>query len=501
MNVRKSIFSYIVLAVFALFCGFSLFCALEAADFARMFGWSQPVLVGAICVYLLLTAAVFIALRTIFTGIRKYIRENERAEAVLSVVLPILVILGIVVYFVFYLMNHIPIMLHDDTFYRMALVTAENGITDSFHGASALYVRLLHGTFLIFGNTPFAGVVLQIILFFISLLLLYIGMQAYAGAIPAAVAIAGFGFFPVTIEYVFSLTPDFFYITLYLLGFYLSGVLYHTFCRAGITSLWQYVFLFFAGLYTGFLIYLDIYSISLYLFFILWYSADKEKNKQAFGANGIALLGGIGGFFLSVAVLALLSGNSTGGESFTARFDFFFRQSVAFYLEKVSPEGNDILKMFPSYDYASFIVFILLISVAFFIVPAVFLQRRSPDSAFVLNMFLLYGLSYWGLAGLQGQMREILCWCMLAGLGIYGVVRSSGKTQEKVSTDVEIKEDITITAEKKREQKKTAPGEPLPNPLPLPEKKRRPQADFAYAVADADMKFDIEVADNDEFDV
>lgn len=490
MNVRRSIFSYIVLAVFALFCGFSIFCASEAADFARMFGWSQPVLVGAVCVYLLLAALVFKALRTIFMEITKYIKNKERAEAVLSIVLPILVILGIVVYLAFYLMHHIPIMLHDDTFYRMALVTAENGIIDSFHGASALYVRLLHGTFLIFGNTPFAGVVLQIILFFISLLLLYIGMQAYAGAIPAAVAIAGFGFFPVTIEYVFSLTPDFFYIALYLLGFYLTGVLYHTFCRAGITSPGQYVFLFFVGLYTGFLIYLDIYSISLYLFFVVWYSADKEKNKQAFWSNCTALLGGIGGFFLSVMSFALLSGNLTGGGSFAAKFDSFLRQSVAFYFEKVNPAGNDILKMFPSYDYASFVVFILLISMAFFIVPAIFLQKRSPDSAFVLNIVLLYGLSYWGLTGLQGQMREILCWCMLAGLGIYGTIQASGKAEEKESKAAE-----------EREQKKPAPGEPLPNPLPLPEKKHRPQADFAYAVADADMKFDIEVADNDEFDV
>lgn len=499
MKERKSIFSYMILAAFALLCGFSIFCILETADFARTFGWPGSVLIGGICIYLLLTAAVFTALRTIFAEIGECVKDRERAEAVLAVVLPILIMLGTVVYLVCYLMYHIPVMLHDDTFYRMALVTEGNSITYNSHGASALYVILLHGLFLIFGNTFFAGVVLQIVLFFISLLLLYFGMQAYAGAIPAAAAIAAFGFFPLSIECVFSLTPDLLYIALYLFGFYLIGGLYRKFCRSGINSLGQYLLLFFAGLYAGFLACLDIYGISLFFFLIVWYSADKEKNKQALKADCIMLLSGTAGFFLTAGAIILLAGNYAGGGSLVSRFGVFLGQSAAFYLEKGNLPGNDILQAFTAYVHVPFVFSILLVSLAFFIVPAVFLQRKSPDSAFVLNLFFLYSLIYFGFTGLQGETEGILCWCMLAGLGIYGAVRPSGKKQEKDSADTEIKEDFT--AQKKREQKKPAPGEPLSNPLPLPEKKRRPQADFAYAVADADMKFDIEVADNDEFDV
>ena len=54
--------------------------------------------------------------------------------------------------------------------------------------------------------------------------------------------------------------------------------------------------------------------------------------------------------------------------------------------------------------------------------------------------------------------------------------------------------------QRKKEQEKPAPGEPLHNPLPVPKKKSRPQADFGYQVTDARMKFDLDVADEDDFD-
>lgn len=528
MDPKKNVCSYIILASFVFFCSLSIFCLSEAADFAKIFGWPQPALIGGICIYLLLTAAVFAALRALFAEIGKHLKNRKRLETVLAVVLPVLTILGIVVYLVFYLMYHIPITLHDDTFYRMALVMAEGGATYSVHGATCLYVCLLHGMFFIFGNTPFAGIVLQIALFFICLSLLYIGMRDYAGVVPATAATALFGFFPLSLEYIFSLTPEFFYLAFYLLGFCLTGIFYRKFTRSGKTSLGEYVFLFLAGLYVGFLVYLDIYSISLYLFFACLYFAGKEKKKQAFLANVLALLGGAGGFFLSTASVFLTVDNLTGNRGAAIDFGIFLKQTASFYLESMNLSGNDILRALSSYNDVSLIAFLLLISLAFFIVPAVFLQKRRPVGGFVLNLFLLYGVSYWGLTGLQGQMRGIMCWCMLAGLGVCGTICSSEKLPaEKESEDIEMKNaDNTVIIEKKtteeaeapeekttgeqeaeskraekKEQEKPAPGKPLHNPLPVPKRKSRPQADFAHQVAEADMKFDIETADDDDFDV
>ena len=95
-----------------------------------------------------------------------------------------------------------------------------------------------------------------------------------------------------------------------------------------------------------------------------------------------------------------------------------------------------------------------------------------------------------------------LAWCILAGAGVYGVIRKpEPQTVEEdvISEDTERKEMDKI--EEKEEQKTPAPGEPLPNPLPVPKKKPRPAADFGYQVKETDMKFDIETAEGDDFDV
>lgn len=446
MNLRKTVFSYIILGLFIFFSAFSVSCALEDAGFSQMFGWPFPVLAGIACLYLLLTAAVYAACRTLIREIGKSITDKKRAERVFQVVFPVLVILGIAVYLIFYLMYHIPIALHNDTFYSMALVKEGNDVTRSVYGLSGLYVRLLHGMLLIFGNTPFAGVVLQIVLFFICLILLYAGMRAYAGAFPAAVSLALFGFSPVSMKYVFSLTPELFYLVLYLSVFYLTGVLHHKFFRQSAVFSGLYMLIFPLGVYEGFLCASNFFM-----------GADQRA-----GAG-----------------------------------------STVFHPE-------NILQVFHMPDYPC-IAFLLLISLAFFVVPAFFVQKRGQNSAFILNLFLLYGFCFLRAEGLSGNPAAVLGWCMLAGSGICGLIGLSEKAAEERCMETNKEENPDVTDEEKeitekettenQEQKKPAPGEPLHNPLPVPKKKSRPQADFGFEVKEEDMKFDVEVSEDDDFEL
>ena len=77
------------------------------------------------------------------------------------------------------------------------------------------------------------------------------------------------------------------------------------------------------------------------------------------------------------------------------------------------------------------------------------------------------------------------------------------KIPERAEDHKQLNKEILKQADgkqRKKEQEKPAPGEPLHNPLPVPKKKSRPQADFGYKVTDARMKFDLDVADGDDFD-
>lgn len=593
MDWKKGIFGYMVWAVFAVLCGVVLFATFQSAGFQEMFGLTEAMLIACVAGYLLLCTALFFALRRISMEIGAHIRDKEKAKAVSGVVLSVLVILGVVVYLVWYLFAHAPLLLEDDTFYRAALVQQGGGIPFFVHGASYLYTGLLHGMLLLFGNTPFAGVVLQIALFFICLVLLSIGMQSCAGALPAAVSVILFGFFPVSLTYVFSLTPELFYLALYLLGFCMIGTLGRKVLEDKTFSPVCYVLAALAGVFVGFLIWLDICGALLYLFSGALLFADRGKRKRALLANGILLLGGVCGFFLSVLTIFL-----------TGKMDFaqYLTEFVAFHFGKTGILTENILRgllSMCSLPGGSLPVAVLAVTFAFFIVPAFFLWKKDKNGAFLLQLFFLYGFLFFGVSGLAGEMTLVLGWSMLAGLGIYGIlrareqgvlkaeatektkkektakktvkadstekvrsagepkktealngkkeaepakeqptekVRSAGESKKtesvngkkeaepvkeqpetmkkegksmKEKTEKQVsgkgpeaeKETASKEAAEKKEQEKPAPGKPLHNPLPLPKKKNRGQADFDHSVREADMKFDLDVADDDDFDL
>lgn len=511
MNFKKNIFSYIIWAAFAFLCCLFIVFSLEREGIREMLGIPMTGMVVGACVYLLFTTAVFFALRTICREIGRNIPNSQKAEAALSVILPVIVLIGIVVYLVLYLAYHMPLTLEEDNFYSQALVTGNSHIAFSVHGASWLYTCLLRGMLLIFGNTPFAGVVLQIVLFFICLLLLYIGMQAFAGTVPAVFSMALFGFLPVSFQHIFSLTPELLYLALYLLGFSLIGALYrkygqketssparHMGHEGKISGALSVIFVFLLGLYIGFLVYLDVYGISLYLFLAVLFSVGKGKIKRAAISYFAAMAGGICGFFLSVMVVCQIEKTTVVA---------YLQELYSLYVPTMDFEGM----------FSRFVFFlpdvtlggsILLISLAFCIIPAFFLWKKSQGSVFTVNLFFARALSGLSFFHLDAQMITALAWIMLAGLGVYGIVWVGDVEEEAVSERAkdmvqmnENKKTDTDTVIEKKEQKKPAPGEPLHNPLPVPKKKSRPQADFEYQVSEEQMKFDLDVAEEDDFDL
>lgn len=549
MDLKKSIFSYIVWAVFAFLCCAGVIFALDAAGIREMFNWSYVIIIVAACGYLLLTAVVFFAIRTLGREIGKNIKDKERFEEIISVVLPVIILIGGVVYLVCYVLYNAPLTLDDDSFYRQAVASTGKNVSYALHGASWLYPCLLHMILLVFGNTPFAGVVLQIVLFFACLLFLYIGMKSFAGVLPAAVSMAAFAFIPVSLQSVFSLTPELFYLALYLFGFCLIGTFFRKFRNRNYISPVQYLGIFLLGFYIGFLVYLDIYGVSLYFFLALFCSLGKEKMKQAVSVNLAALLGSIAGFGL-LAAFAAWMGKMSLPEYLKVLFTLY-TQNVGFQAETM----KEVLLQ----PDMTLVGSLLLVSFAFFLIPTFFIRKRSQNSAFILNLFFVYALSVCSVFHLNAQIFLTFSWCVLAGLGFCGVTypvkaeieedkeeempaATAEETKEALiekeeedkapvtsvvqEIKVEMREALAamktedeepkspgagkmkdktseekISGEKKKEQEKPAPGKPLHNPLPVPKKKRRRQADFGIEVKEADMKFDIEVADDDDFDV
>lgn len=460
-----------------------------------MLNWPYIGMVAALCGYLILTVAVFFALRTLYAELGRHCRDKERFKRAAFVVLPTVILIGAILYLVLYMLYHVPLTLDDDSFYRQAVVSAGKSVPFAVHGASWLYPCLLHIMLLIFGNTPFAGVVLQILLFFMCLLFLYIGMQSCAGILPAAVSMALLAFLPVSRQFLFSLTPEFFYLALYLFGFCLGGIFFKNFRDKSRISSIQYFFAALLGIYIGFLLYLDLSGILLYFLFAVLFFSDKEKRKQAAGINLTTLSGIAVG-----SVLSVLAASRTGG-----MYPMQYLEAICgLYAENAGSSSEILKKALPLPD-TTLTGSLLLISFAFFVIPSFFIRKRNRSGAFILNLFFLYGLCAFLSVPMNMQMIATCFWCILAGIGFCGIdCQAEGNTDRKKKNSEEKVMDMGDNAEvkaKMQEQEKPAPGEPLHNPLPVPKKKNRPQADFAFPVEEADMKFDIEVADDDDFDV
>ncbi len=528
MEQKKSIFSYIIWILFSTACGLEMgFCLLGYIPA----GWGIPGLACAVIIWALLLSLVFLLLRRICGSLWEHISGSLKRETIFTIVLSGLFLSCAVFYLLLYLGNHIPIVLEDDAFYQAAYVApGMQGMQFVAHGASWLYICVLHCLFLLFGNVPFAGIVLQMVFFFFCLLFLYIGLRPFTDTVSAVVSMAAFGFLPGLLTSVFSLTPELFYVTAYLLGFCLIGAFLGGFYREGISSPAEYLLFLLLGGYIGFLIYLDIFSVSLFFFIAVFCSLEdpaegpgrecdeegavkdaeeasekaaktKEKRiRQAVLINLIVWAGAILGFSLCMAALFLTG--RTNLETYFTEYLAAFSRSLHFlpweYYPDTTLAGSAIL-----------------LSLAFLTIPSFLAERKRQYSAFMLTLFLAVGLSVFATSAWDYQPVASLAWCMLAGVGVHGIFRAKKGNKEASVEETQTAEEGQTAEEVRsgeREQKemeemqkidivkKPAPGEPLHNPLPVPVKKKKQKIDFDHKIKEKDMQFDMEISENDDFD-
>jgi len=99
----------------------------------------------------LLACKAFVVVHILSITIKKHIVLDKSTIDILSIVAPIFILLGVVALMAYYLVNNMPITLSNEIYYKQSVV---NGKETGFivHGMSYLYVNVLRGLFLIFGN-------------------------------------------------------------------------------------------------------------------------------------------------------------------------------------------------------------------------------------------------------------------------------------------------------------------------------------------------------------
>ena len=189
------------------------------------------------------------------------------------------------------------------SYFEMAKVAEGQHVPQLAHGASHIYVQLLHAVLLFIGNKFVAGVWLQIILQCGAVLLLYFAVRKLVGALAATISLAYLMFSGYMIQEALNLSPRMLYLLLFALGLFVISLG----SREELKPLW---FLG-KGILIGILGFLDAGGFLLLFFMGASIRADWKEEpdvKQKFAALGIGLAGTAAGFAVMILADALLSG-------------------------------------------------------------------------------------------------------------------------------------------------------------------------------------------------
>lgn len=392
-------------------------------------------------------------------------------------------------------------------YFEAARVTAGQRLPKIVHGASYLYVGMLHEIFVLLGNQFVAGIWVQITLQMAAFLLLFFMVRKLAGPLAALLT---FGFFmcaPFAVQHALVLSPWMLYFLMFMLGFVLISLGYEKKVEPAV--------FFLKGILAAFLCYLDISGGLLLIAAIataLCSRGEESKRGRKLAASVLCVAGMAGGLVLFLFLDALLSGKT-------------FQGVAGAWISLYRPETFKLPAVITGKELQTETG--VLAGVSVFGIFSFWCDRKKEQlSPYVLAVCVVIAAGGFGILTQesQGVFCLFLLLTVLAGIGlkqcfqVEKVVQAEEKAvpQSAVSDDLVIEEltDISekqesdseqeklrqekaLKAEFRKEQEKKV--QYLENPLPLPRRHVKRVMDYPMRSLPGD-DFDYPVNEEDDFD-
>ena len=476
---KKNALSYVFWLLYALVWGsMVVFSSLNFIMPLPMLGsLSIPVRMLVAIVPVLVIPVICIFVRRYI--VRHYVhKEFKKTIWKIAELLVLLVIMGIGIWTRYCCVADVDIQIG---VYSNALITEGSSIFYHSHGASYLYMQLLHGLFLLFVNKLIFAVWMQVTLFYIAGLFLYQGVKRVVGKLPALSLFALFILAPYFSALSIELSPLGIYLALYCFClFYLTEVL-----RDIHTKPLQY---FFGGLQVAVCIYLDFIGVTLVFWAILLLFINNNKSPVVEKWR--------------ICLITFLSGLIAGG--------------VLVVVCDVLLTGRDVLQMLGTW-WCQYMpeVTLGILEIAILIMGLLgiisFWFRRKTDRLCPI-LFLLFLVIVAACFDMHTQVMPYDCWIvvlllLVAFIGFFDVFDLTDRTYfliEQTSvmdTEVfECQEQEEEEAEAVAEMPVSNPVKLLENPLPVPKRHARRTMDYPITEIPEDDDFDIQITEDDDFD-
>lgn len=453
---------------------------------------------------LLPIAALYWLIRSVATKIRKKWMWKEHAAVILECTV-FLLLMAVILLNRIMALNYVAAVLaqHGDSnvnlfpesslqFFDMALVSNKGINMPMDRGIADLYVMLLSVVLSFLGNREVSAVFLQIILQVIGMVLIYAVTRKIAGKLPACIVLFYFAVSRTCLDMLEYFDPEWLFFVLYMIGMLIAVSFVKAYCANRIRKPLAVIGAAAVGAVIGGLTYLDLLAASLLIVILIIVVCKKNSREEESVRNTVGVSTAV--ILTAVLVCALVwFGTITvvsymGGTNLTE--DIFWNRLFACL-------GN-------SYFYTSRkpYSYDLYLSAAL-IIPASFLAfeffRSGSEQNYMpwILLCLIAAPTPMAVYGEHGYgVLSLYVWAVLAGLGLQNCILGDKKKVMKA-----VIEEINTSVGKMDETEGTVKTNYIENPLPLPKKHVAREMDYRYDVDEHNMKYDVEVPENDDFDL
>lgn len=535
MMNRKNAFSYIMWFVYSMAVCVSLFVL--ASTLSKQAGYSEAVGYGVSGLWLIISGLIVFLIHKLagnFSGGG----EKGRIPALVaeSLVVVILFAVGI-----FLRVQGLAGAGEDASYYELTKVVEGQTIPAVVHGASYIYLQLLHLVYLIFGNKFIAGIWLQIVLQIMAGFFLYRAVRKAAGIFASLVTLGFVVAGPLMIEESLSLSPENLFLAIYAIALYACVK-----CISGSKSLVSCIV---AGVLIAVVCYLDFMGVTLLVVTVVGLLFEKNEDDRSLPerlvGSLLCILSCGAGFVLLIFVDSLVSGKAFG--SVIAAWWELYCPSVFSVptVLKISSASVDVMLL------------LLLMALGIFGYWCSFYKERQ--SIWILLAIMLVAIQCFGMTTTEvnGYLNLYIVFAILAGASLTNMfafgdddedLRPLGKMIEKEEKEVTTRKSRVAAAKEEPVAEETVvkerrvpvlperkprtvaieepdmPKEPvvskepemtkeseakeaepkvkfLENPLPLPKKHVKKVLDYDIKLTPGMYHYDVEVDDDDDYDI
>ena len=521
MTYKKSWLSCLLWVLFTCFTGVLL------ADYTISIWLQGPgidtgaAMAAMVLVVFTCAAVICFGLRKIYNAVTLKQITNVRAVIILEnlAVFAILAAgLGLRIYLC---MQSSADRLNVTSYYELAAVTAGKEQADYIHNISDLYTLCLSTALSFLGNKLMAGVWLQIVLQMLTVILGFLAVRTLAGKLTAYVAMLFLSFSSVYNERIFVMTPEVFSFFLYLLALFIIGRYVKNYCFDRYQAKGAVFSSLACGCMIGLLFYLDALFITLLVIpagLIGAICTKKEDTSSAKTLPVFLLL-----LVVSSAGLVLMGlfayGAYVDGGTIAAYAGNWFAFNVHLPLKTTTYSPAYMPAYMPYITRFSIIECFVLVFLAAFLIMSFWFRPKVQNAAQWIVLALLFGAPHLTTETPGYQIYSLFMWSVLAGIGLQQCFTKNRMPRvQKAAAAQTVTEPETPVGPEDSPAPETAPMENEPmqepetdkteskprfieNPLPLPKKHEKKAMEYQYELDESKLDFDVEIAENDDFDV